>query len=470
MSTEGSREKNLVKNTAILGIGAIISKGLVFFMIPFFSRWLSVDDYGAFDLYSTYITLLIPFMTLSSGEAIFRFLIDTHEDIFEKKNIITNGIVIFFAGSLVTVSVSLLVLMKTSPLVAIPFCAFLMGEALNNFTLTYLRGIKKLEKYTICNILTMSGIAFFVTVLVLICKTELPGMLYGYALGYGLSSVFALVSTSVWKFIDIKFISFKEIKTLVKYSAPLIPNAISWWIVNASDRTIIKIFLGTAANGIYAIAYKIPSLCTTLFNVFNISWQENVSLAINDEDRETYFAKIFASVIRILVSICVCITSIDFILFHYIFDIKYIDGMKYVPILITACIFTVVSQFFGGIFIGLKEPKYNGGTTVLSAIVNVAVHLALVNICGLYAAAISTLVSFVFLCVIRYIIIKRRFTIRFDRSIVIYTGIYCYFIITHYVDWMPINCVNILIAGVVFLIANKEYVQKILKKIGINKK
>ena len=464
MSIDKSREKDLVKNTAILGIGAIFSKGLVFLMIPFFSRWLSVDDYGSFDLLSTYITLLIPFVTLSSGEAIFRFLIDTVDDA-AKKRIITNGLAIFFAGGFITVSVAYAILFCTERIIAIPFCLFLFAEAVNNFALTYLRGIKRLTKYTICNILSMVGIAVCVTILVFFAKLGLPGMLYGYACGYLLSSIYALCSTKVWNYLDLKDINWGEIKALIKYSAPLIPNAISWWIVNASDRTIINLFLGPAANGVYAIANKVPSLCTTLFNVFNISWQESVSSAINDDDREEYFGKIFADIIKILVSICICITSVDVILFHYLFDIKYLEGMKYVPILITACIFTVISQFYGGIFIGLKEPKYNGGTTVMSAVVNVVVHLALVKFIGLYAAAISTLVAFAFLCVVRYCIIKKRFTIMMEKSTAVFILIYIYFVFTHYMDYMPINIVNIVIAIGIFGFVNKNYAMKLLRKV-----
>ena len=465
MSIDKSREKDLIKNTAILGIGAIFSKGLVFLMIPFFSRWLSVDDYGSFDLLSTYITLLIPFVTLSSGEAIFRFLIDTVDDNAAKKRIITNGLAIFFTGSFITVSIAYAVLFCTERIIAIPFCLFLVAEAVNNFALMYLRGIKRLTKYTICNILTMLGIVIFVTVLVFFAKLGLPGMLYGYACGYLVSSIYALWSTKVWNYLDLRDVNWSEVTALIKYSVPLIPNAISWWIINASDRTIINFFLGAAANGVYAIANKVPSLCTTLFNVFNISWQENVSSAINDDDREKYFGEIFANIIKILVSICICIISVDFILFHYIFDIKYLEGMKYVPILITACIFTVVSQFFGGIFIGIKEPKYNGGTTVMSAIVNVVVHLALVKFVGLYAAAISTLVSFAFLCVVRYCIIKKKFDIKIEKSTIIFILIYIYFIFMHYIDYMPINIVNIVIAVGILGLVNKDYAMKFFRKV-----
>ena len=74
--------------------------------------------------------------------------------------------------------------------------------------------------------------------------------------------------------IPLSSISFETVKQLVAYSYPLIPNNICWWIINVSDRTLINIFLGAAANGIYAIACKIPNFCASVFNVFNISWQE----------------------------------------------------------------------------------------------------------------------------------------------------------------------------------------------------
>lgn len=458
-----SRESKLMKNTVILGIGAVFSKGLVFLMIPFFSRWLSVDDYGAFDLYSTYITLLIPFMTLSSGEAIFRFLIDADE-CKEKKSIITNGLLIFTIGNIVTIAIAMIYFIGSATNIAVPFCCFLFCEALNQFALTYLRGIKQLTRYTICNIMSMMGIAIFVTLFIKIFSFGLSGMLYGYAMGYLVSSIYALVTTRFHSYIAPKAIAKAEVKELIKYSAPLIPNAISWWIVNASDRTIINMFLGSTANGIYAIAYKVPSLCTTLFSVFNISWQENVSSAINDEDREDYFTQIFTNMIKILISICVCILSIDFILFHYIFEDKYFAGMNYVPILITSCIFTVISQFFGGIFIGLKEPKYNGVTSVMAAIVNIVSHLALIKVCGLYAAAFSTIISFVALCIVRYIIIRKKFAFRFDRKILLYTVIYCYFVIMHYLDIMAFNWINILGASCIFVYVNRDFVGNILKR------
>lgn len=459
-----SRESNLVKNTAILGIGAIFSKGLIFLMIPFFSRWLSVGDYGSFDWLSTYITLLIPFMTLSSGEAIFRFMLDAKQESKQKK-IISSGLLIFAIGNTITIAAAMLYFLNTAQDVALPFCCFLFSEALNQFSLTYLRGIRRLPKYTVTNIISMVGIAAFVTLLVKFCGLGLPGMLYGYAAGYLSGSLYALLTTKFHRYLNFSSIDKKEIKSIVQYSAPLIPNAVSWWIINASDRTIIHLFLDAAANGIYGIAYKIPSLCTTLFGVFHVSWQENVSLAIHDDDRDQYISGVFSKMMGTLISICIVVLSADFIFFHYIFDIKYISGMNYVPILITSCVFTVISQFFGAIFIGLKQPKYNGGTSIMAAAINLIAHLLLIKSLGLYAAAVSTVLSFLALCIVRYCIIRKQFSLKVDKKTVLFSLLYVYFFITHYLDKWTLNWTNLAAAVILFFAVNREYIRKFIHKL-----
>ena len=70
------RKKSLIKNTTILSFGMLCTKGITFITTPLFTRWLSQVEYGTFDLMVTYITLLIPIVTLSSGEAVFRFILD----------------------------------------------------------------------------------------------------------------------------------------------------------------------------------------------------------------------------------------------------------------------------------------------------------------------------------------------------------------------------------------------------------
>ena len=62
-----NREKKLARNSLIIGLGTAVSSGLSFLLVPIFSRWLTASDYGTYDLYNTYVSVLLPFLTLSSG-------------------------------------------------------------------------------------------------------------------------------------------------------------------------------------------------------------------------------------------------------------------------------------------------------------------------------------------------------------------------------------------------------------------
>ena len=54
----------LVSNTMLLSIGSFGSKLLVFFMVRFYTGYLTPADYGTAELITQTATLLIPLVTL----------------------------------------------------------------------------------------------------------------------------------------------------------------------------------------------------------------------------------------------------------------------------------------------------------------------------------------------------------------------------------------------------------------------
>ena len=76
-------------------------------------------------------------------------------------------------------------------------------------------------------------------------------------------------------------------RQMLRYCIPLIPTAIFWWIMGVSDRYMVKWFLGGAANGIYAVAYKIPTILTILATVFMDAWQLS-AITESSGDRESH--------------------------------------------------------------------------------------------------------------------------------------------------------------------------------------
>ena len=167
----------------------------------------------------------------------------------------------------------------------------------------------------------------------------------------------------------------------------------------------------------------------------------------------------------VLIGICCGVLSLNFLFFNYIFDSRYYEGFRYAPILIAGTVFATISQFYGSIQISFKQPKENGVSTVIGAVSNLVIHLSLIEVMGLYAAAISTLMSQFIVCIIRHIRLKKYVSIKMNMKTVLYFAVYVYFTFMAYIiDNVAINIINFVLASVVFLISNKAIIIKILKK------
>ncbi|WP_338854342.1 lipopolysaccharide biosynthesis protein [Clostridium perfringens] len=463
------KKSNLAKNTVLLSLGTIMTKGINLAMIPLFSSWLSTKDYGAFDIVCTYVSLLIPFITLANSEAIFRFAVDK-TTIKEKSKYITAGLSINLVNSMIVTIILLTVYLLTGWELAIPFMVLLFSELFNNYLMGGMRAIKKLDVYSFSSVFTTLGIAVSVTLLVRYLNLGLQGMIYGYAIGYILGEVYLVIRTSFWKYLDFKAVDFFTIKQLIKYAFPLIPNNISWWFINVSDRTLISMFLGVAANGVYAIAYKIPNLCASIFNVFSVSWQEAAIDLVREESRNDYYNKIYNNTITIMISLCGGLLALNYFLFEFVFDARYFEAKLYSPILITSVIFGSLTQYFGGIQISLKRPKENGVSTVLGAIINVIIDLALIKFIGLYAAALSTLIANVFITIYRYIVLKEDIYFKLEKKTFVCIVYYIYLLVMSYIcSSFGLSFINLAISGMAFLCINKEFLFSALLKARIIK-
>lgn len=457
------REDKLVKNTAILTIGTAFSSLFSFFLIPVFSRWLSTSDYGTYDVYLTYITLLIPLATLSCGEAAFRFLLDCKTD-EEKKRILNCTWFIAILGTLLGIVIIIIVFSLGKFEQLIPFIVLFLSFMLYNQGNYITRGFRRLSVYTIANIVYLVFMMISVTCLVFFCGFGLAGILYGNAIGHFTGFIYMFISCKMWKYTVIQKPKWEEIKRVSSYSAPLMPNSISWWIVNVSDRSIINIILGASFNGIYAIAYKLPSLCSTVFGVFHMSWIESAVDSINDDDRNRYTNNIFNGIIPFCFSIAGGVLACNRYFYKWIWDEKYIDGSVLVWILLGGMCFSFLSQFLGGILIAEKKTRANGITTIVAAVINIIIHIVFIKAIGLYAAAISTLVAYVSLFIIRFILLRKTYQLKINMKSYISVLTFIAIVIMQYFSSEIIGIIEVMFSVICFIMLNRKILIQLLNK------
>ncbi len=457
-------QNSFKKNTVLLLVGTFFNKGIQFLVIPFFSSWLTTEEYGTFDLLYTYIALFIPIITLSTQEAVFRLSVD-ETGLEHKKANITNGLFIDLFNFIIVVCVLGFLFGTDSKTLFACFVLYLFAEMFSVYLRGFLRAIKRLDIYSFAMALSTIFMAVLVTVFVLGLDWGLEGIVLGYGLGTLLGDIVVCIWSSWIRMLQINMFSWGRIKELIGYSISLVPNDLSWWIMNASDRQIINYFFGATANGIYAITHKVPALCSVIFNMFSVSWQQEVVSRIDDDDRNEYVNKVLEKLVVVLFTICSGLLAGSFLLYYYIFDIKYFDAINYSPVLILAAIFMALSQFLGGIQIALKRPKQNGVTTIIGAFFNIVIHLCLIGMIGLYAACISTLIANAIIMVLRIILLKDTFSIRMTpKSVCAVVGFGYFFVMSYIHQNALLNWTNVLLSLVFFVLMNKGMIMDFFPK------
>lgn len=417
-----NREKKLAKNTIVITIGKVCTQMITFFLLPLYTGVLSTSEYGTVDLLNTLVSLLLPIVTFQVEQAVFRELIEVRDKEQQKKKIISTGVLTVVLQCFVY----LILFFIISPFVKNKYKIFLATNVITYIFLSFFqqvsRGLGNNKQYAIGSFISAVSTIVFNILFLVVFKLGANGMLLGTMLGQLIAILYLFMVLKLYKYISLKEYRKEIIRKLWKYSIPLIPNAISWWVFNASDRVIASSILGVDQNGILAASLKFSTILITLYNIFNISWTEAIAVSVNDKDINVFFNKMFNIILSLFTTLGVgMIACIPFI-FPIMINKNYNSGFGLVPISIIASIFNVVVGLLSAIYLANKNTKAIASTSIFSAIINIIVHLLLIKYVGLYAAVVSTLVSFLVMSIYRIMDIKKRyFKIEINKELIIKT-------------------------------------------------
>ena len=465
-----NKKKQLAKNTIIIFFGRVCTQLISFFLLPLYTSYLATKEYGTVDLIQTYVTLLVPIITLELEMSIFRFLIDSRKSVKETNKLISNNF--FILG--ISLSIFSILYIIVSSFVTIPYRWLILVDIIvcvlsGNF-LQVARGFGKTLDYAISCILT--GLTTVISNIILICFVHMQaeGMIISMALANFICSLYLFIRLKLYSKINFKIVDFKQIKEMYKYSLPLIPNGISWWIVNVSDRSIISIVLGASANGLYAISNKFPTIISSLTGVFNLSWSESAALHINSSDRDEFFSDITNTILRLFMALGVGMLACMPFVFPILIDVKYNDAYNYIPFLVLGTVFNVAICLYSQVYLAKKLSKQVASTAIVGAIINILINVIFIKQIGLYAAAISTMISYFVMMVYRHFDLKKYVNIKIEKKLIIESIIiYTFTLLIYYQKSIILYAICLLIVCIYAFITNKDFLKSsyltIVKKI-----
>lgn len=462
-----NREKQLAKNTLIIAIGQISTKFIGFFLLPLYTSLLSAKEYGIVDLLNTFVALIIPIVFLQMDQAVFRFLIDVRDNKKEKTKIIST----VFCTIAIQLLIYILIYLIFGRFIHNEYKHFLVLNViaimLSSILLQISRGIGDNLIYSIGSLISGLGTIILNVIFIAGMNLGANGMLLATLIANIICSIFVFFKLKIYSFIKFSFFNKNVQKEILKYSIPLIPNQLSWWIVNTSDRVIITSLLGIASNGIYSAASKISSILITIFNIFNMTWSESTALHFKDSDNSEYFSKITNMTINFFTYICLIIISIMPLIFKYLITgAEYSDAYFHIPILLLSTIFSISVSLFGSIYVALKKTKEIAKTSFYAAIINILINFIFIEYIGLYAASISTLVSYFAMAIYRYFDVQKYIKIKLvKKDLLINTFISILTIFIYYLRVKLISLIYLIILLTCFIITNKTIINDFAKKI-----
>lgn len=383
----------LIKNTGIIAMGGMATKLVQFLLLPLYTSVLSTADYGIVDYINTIALFCVPAVSLLMDEALFRFLIDCGSD-EDRTRIVSSSCAVLLFGC-ITFSVAMYVIwLVVQPLNAAWVIGLIVSSCLLQMASAVLRGFGDTVSYAVMNFIASFTSIILNVLFIAVFRWGVVGMLSATVIAQGCVSVMFLIKKKLWDYIDFSVVHRQDIKVLLSYSIPLIPNKVSWTIMNMLDRLIIMNTLGASQAGVYAVSYKFPSVMDQVYGFFYQSWKESSARILNSgEDESDFYNKVYRSLRRFMMSVVLGMSALMPIVYGVLIKGSFGEGMLYVPILLLATYYSNISGYYGGIFTAHKDTGIMGTTTVVSAVLCVVLCFILIPTMGLYGASVATLAS-----------------------------------------------------------------------------
>lgn len=248
--TNKSKYELLINNTLLISIGTFGSKILTFLMTRFYTEALTPSDYGEADLIIQTANLLIPLVSAGITDGVFRFVLETDDEAYGKtKEYLFCGVLYhqrrngYTCCALVVYIYSLGFLSEYKWLLI----WFISASCYHSLCAQFIRGEGKTRLFAYQGVLNTVLVIVFSILFLSVFEAGTSGYIISIALADSICALYLAAGQKLWRLMDIH-LKPGMWRKMMRYSLPLVPAALFWWITSVSDRYMITWFLGSGAT------------------------------------------------------------------------------------------------------------------------------------------------------------------------------------------------------------------------------
>ena len=451
----------LARNTVIISVGTLLSKLITFFMVRLYTGVLTPAEYGTGDLLITTVSLLTPFISFGISDGVFRFLPEYPR---AKKSVFSIGIYTVTAGAALLAAFLPLLGLAEGFRGRLPLLGFLtLAACYHSVCEQYVRACGDTVLYAKQGLLN----TLLVVMLNILFLTVLHLGVTGYVLSVGVAdticTAYLVLKRRLWRRLTIRP-NRNLLRKMLRYSIPLIPTTVFWWITSVSDRYMISAMLGSEANGIYTVANKLPTMLTLLSGVLMQAWQYSaISESKNSLQEQTaFYSNVWLGLSAALFLACSGMIALAKIEIRILADAAYQEAWQYVPVLCAAMLLCAFTSFMGSVYTVTQKSGLSFWTSLLGAGINIALNALLIpSPLGVQGAALATLTSYLIVFLVRARNARQLIPFRlFKKNLLISTSILALQILFMRFAWPGWQGVQIGAVIGMLLIGRKQLVEK----------
>jgi O-antigen/teichoic acid export membrane protein len=460
------------KNTILILVGNIGARLIAFVMLPFYTRWLSVEDYGITDIINVYVSLLLGLSTVCIADAIFLF--PKGQPFERQKTYFSSGLIFaFFTLFLTAIIFKIIIVIFTYRTLSNTFTDntwtvywLLIATFFQQYIQQFVRSIDKMKIYSTTGVVLTVCTALFS--FVLIPRFGVFGYVSALIMANVTASLYSLLFSGAFRYFSFRSIEKNICIEMVKYSFPLIPNTVMWWLIGAFNRPLMEYYLGMHAIGIFGVANKFSGILSALSSIFFQSWTISVVEEFGKEGYSYFFNKMFRLIVTILILIFFIITISSKLIVNIFTGPNFHEAWRYIPILTLGVIFSSISGLIGSNFAGAKKSKYFFYSSIWVIVSLLFFNFLLIPRFGIFGAATAVVLSFILVTVSRIFYAWQYVKISniSHYIIMLLLGIVMIFIML-YIQNTGLKILGIVLLFGLFFLVNYELKDEVIKLINI---
>ena len=402
----------LLGNTLVFALGGLAVKAVSLVLMPLYTTALTAGEYGTAELLNSAIEIVLPLLSLGVVEALYRFSID---DDVPKDELFAGSLVVLGSGIVCTGALCALGSawwgMEHAAAFFVLFCSVCVFKA----TTQLARGLGHVRRFVLYGLINALAMVMATYLLLVRAHAGIEGYLWSYTIGYLVGGLAAFLGSAEYRLLAPFRIDHALLRRMLVYSLPLVPNLLSWWLVSVSGRYVVLWGSGLTAAGLFTAASKMPSLINIVASVFQQAWQYSTAREISSPDRGAFFGVVMRGYSLATLSVAGLVIALNRPISRVMLQDEFAEGWRYVPLLMLAATFGVMTIFFGTFYQALMNSRMLMVSTVLGAVINVILGVALVPFMGPWGAGLAGAAAYALILVVRARDLRRRIDLPMDR-------------------------------------------------------